>query len=176
MATEQESTLAALKTAIQMEIEGKEYYLQAAEASSNEAGRKLMRQLAAEEDDHRHAFQQIYKEQSQGKPWPETSFQADGGQVLRTIFGRALNASRTGVKAAKTELDAVQTAIDMENRTLDFYREQARSTVNPAEREFYLALAGQESEHARVLLDYYEYLSDPAAYFVATEHPSLDGG
>ncbi|GAH21770.1 unnamed protein product, partial [marine sediment metagenome] len=27
-----------------------------------------------------------------------------------------------------------------------------------------------------VLLDYYEYLKDPAGWFVRKEHPSLDGG
>ena len=33
-----------------------------------------------------------------------------------------------------------------------------------------------EKEHQLVLLDYYEYLKDPAGWFVKKEHPSLDGG
>jgi hypothetical protein len=37
-------------------------------------------------------------------------------------------------------------------------------------------LAAQEGEHHLILLDYYEFLKDPAAWFVQKEHPSLDGG
>jgi len=41
--------------------------------------------------------------------------------------------------------------------------------------EFYEAVAAEEQVHHQVLLDYKEYLSDPAAWFVKSEHPSLDG-
>ena len=44
------------------------------------------------------------------------------------------------------------------------------------ERVFYQALSAQEKEHHLILLDYYEYLKDPAAWFVEKEHHSLDGG
>ncbi|GAI01022.1 unnamed protein product, partial [marine sediment metagenome] len=45
-----------------------------------------------------------------------------------------------------------------------------------AEREFYEALAIQEKEHHLILLDYYEFLKNPAAWFVSKEHPSPDAG
>jgi rubrerythrin len=64
----------------------------------------------------------------------------------------------------------------MENQTYDFYQQQANLASYNAEREFYQALSAQEKEHHLVLLDYYEYLKDPAAWFVEKEHPSLDGG
>jgi rubrerythrin len=74
------------------------------------------------------------------------------------------------------ELDAVKKAMEMENETYDFYREQGGKAVYDAEKQFYEALAGQEEEHHRVLLDYYEFLKNPAAWFVQKEHHSLDGG
>jgi len=39
MATEQNKTLDGLKTAIQMEIDGKKYYLKASQASGNQLGK-----------------------------------------------------------------------------------------------------------------------------------------
>ena len=66
--------------------------------------------------------------------------------------------------------------MDMENKTYDFYQSQVKIATDDAERGFYQALMAQEREHQLVLLDYYEYLKDPAAWFVKTEHPSLDGG
>jgi len=60
MVTEQDKTLNGVKTAIQMEIDGKEFYLKASQASNNELGKKLLKQLAAEEDIHRQVFSKIY--------------------------------------------------------------------------------------------------------------------
>jgi len=54
-------------------------------------------------------------------------------------------------------------------------KNQARSATYDAERDFYELLAAEGGEHHLVLLDYYEYLSDPAGWFVRKEHPSLDG-
>jgi len=175
MATEQDRTLAALKTAIQMETDGKEYYLKASRESSHETGKQLLQSLAAEEDAHRQQFVEIYDALRTKKAWPETGFQADGGQRLKAILAGGLEA-RPSKKAAATELDALKTAMDMENKTYDFYQEQAKTAVYAAEGDFYHALAAQERAHYLVLLDYYEYLNDPAGWFVKMEHPTLDGG
>jgi len=176
MVTEQNKTLEALQIAIQMEIDGKQYYLKASQESGNELGKKLLQALAAEEDIHRQKFEQIYNAIRNKKAWPVTDFQPDGGKRLRTIFARATEEMGTDIKALATELDAIQTAMDMENKTYDFYKSQGESAAYDAERDFYQTLTGEEREHHLVLLDYYEYLKDPAGWFVKKEHPSLDGG
>jgi len=176
METEQDKTLEALQIAIQMEIDGKKYYLKASQESSNELGKKLLRSLAAEEDVHRQKFEQIYDTIRKKKVWPVTDFQPDGGKRLRTIFAKAIEETGSKVKAPATELDAAQTAMDMENKTYDFYRSQREKATYDAERQFYHTLAGEEREHHLILLDYYEYLKDPAGWFVKKEHPSLNGG
>ncbi len=176
MDTEQSKTLEALQIAVQMEIDGKEYYLKASQESSNELGRKLLQSLAAEEDTHRQKFEEIYNAIRSKKAWPTTDFQPDGGKRLRTIFARATEETGPNIKVPATELDAIQTAMDMENKTYDFYKSQGGNATYDAERDFYETLAAGEREHHLVLLDYYEYLKDPAGWFVRKEHPSLDGG
>ena len=81
-----------------------------------------------------------------------------------------------GSKAPKTELNAIETAMGMENKTFDYYTRQGADSTENAEREFYYAVAGEEKEHYLILLDYFEYLKDPSAWFVQKEHHSLDGG
>ena len=83
---------------------------------------------------------------------------------------------KTKETVPSTELDAVKTAMDMENETHDFYKQQEKQATQAAERDFYNTLAAVEKEHYLVLLDYYEYLKDPAAWFTEKEHHSLDGG
>ena len=175
MTQEMGTTRKALQTAIQMEIDGKEFYLKASETSHNELGKNLLRKLADEEDLHRQKFEEIYQSISSQKSWPKTDFKSDGGQELRTIFARATDEMEPILDTLPNELDAVETAMAMENRSYDFYKGHSKTATYDMERDFYEALAAQESEHHRILLDYYEFLKNPAAWFVQKEHPSLDG-
>ncbi|MBI3930590.1 MAG: ferritin family protein [Chloroflexi bacterium] len=175
MVTEQNKTLRALQMAIQMEIDGKQYYLKVSRESSNRIGKELLQSLAAEEDIHRQKFEEIYGAIRNKKDWPITGFQPDGGRGLRTVFARATEEMGAVAKASTTELDAIETAMGMENKTYDFYKNQSKKATYDAERDFYEALAAQERGHHAVLLDYYEYLKNPAGWFVKKEHPSLDG-
>ena len=176
MVTEQDKTLEALQIAIQMEIDGKQFYLKASQESSSELGKKLLQSLATEEDYHRQKFEEIYDAVRNKKAWPATDFQPDGGKGLRTIFARATEETGSNTKASATESDAVQTAMDMENKSYDFYQNQGKNATYDAEGDFYQTVAAEEREHHIILLDYYEYLQDPAAWFVKKERPSLDGG
>lgn len=176
MSAEQEATLKVLQTAIQMEIDGREFYLKASRASTSDLGIKLLRSLADEENLHRQKFEEIYRAIEAKGGWPEVTFKPDGGQALRTIFALATEDMSPATIPQTTELDAVQMAMDMESRSYDFYQARIEKAAYDAEREFYRALSVQEREHQLVLLDYYEYLKDPAAWFVEKEHPSLDGG
>jgi rubrerythrin len=105
-----------------------------------------------------------------------TDFQPDGGKRLRTIFAKATEETGSKIKAPSTEFDAIKIAMDMESKTYDFYKSQGENATYSAERDFYHTLAAEEREHHLILLDYYEYLKDPAGWFVTKEHPSLDGG
>ncbi len=176
MVTEQNKTLEALRIAIRMEIDGKEFYLKSSQESSNEPGKKLLQSLAAEEDIHLQRFTEIYEAVRNKNAWPATPFQSDGGKELRTIFAGATKELSANLKVLTTELDAIQTAMDMENKSYDFYKSQEEKAAYDAERDFYQSVAAQESRHYLVLLDYYEYLKDPAGWFVQKEHTSLDGG
>ena len=176
MVTEQDKTLQALQTAIQMEIDGKEYYLKASQESSSEMGKKLLKSLSAEEDVHRQKFEEIYKAIQNKQSWPKADYHADGGKALRTLFAQATEKLGTTARASASELESVQGAINMEVKSYDYYQEQRQRATYSTEKEFYEALATQERQHQLILLDYYEYLKDPASWFVKTEHPSLDGG
>ncbi|MFH1031317.1 MAG: ferritin family protein [Chloroflexota bacterium] len=166
----------ALQIAIKMEIDGREYYLKVSQRSSNELGKKLLRSLADEENIHRQQFEKIYQAIRDKKGWPAVSYHSDKGKKLDTIFAQASSKIDPKVKVSPAELDAVETAVGMENKSYDFYKSQSKTAASDAEKSFYEALAAQESEHHRVLLDYSEYLKDPAAWFVNKERPSLDGG
>ena len=175
MTEEQEKTIEGLKYAIQMEIDGKEFYLKASRESTNEMGKKLLQRLAEEEDYHRRKFELLYQTIQKKKSWPAVDFQPDAGQTLRTIFAQSMERADAGKTPLDTELEAVKIAMDMENESRDFYNSRAENASEEGEREFYEQVAIEEREHHLVLLDYYDYLKDPAQWFTKMEHPSLDG-
>jgi rubrerythrin len=176
MTAEQSKTIEGLQTAIQMEIDGKKYYQQMSKAGGNEWGVKLFAQLAVEEDYHRQKFETIFKAIQAEKDWPEVEFTGDQGKAIKNIFAQATAKLTQRTKAPLSELQAVQKAMEMENKTLDFYKERAAKGTFEAEKKYYEILAGEESAHHAVLLDYYEYIKNPVDWFTVKEHHSLDGG
>jgi len=176
MVNEQGKILEALRIAIDMEDDGKECYQQASQESGNELGRKLLQSLALEEDTHRQKFVEMYQAMQERKGWPATDFRPDKGKKLRALFSGTCEVIGVNVKAAATEFDAINTAIDKEKKSYDFYNRQSQNATYDAERDFYEALAAEEREHELILVHYYEYLADPVDWFTREEHHSLDGG
>jgi rubrerythrin len=176
MSQEQEATLAGLEIALKMEEDGKEFYLKASKASWNQMGRKLMEQLAAEEDIHRDVFLTIYKEIKTKNKWPDTKFTPPKDDKLKTIFRKAIENADKDFVALPETIDAAKTAINMENKTIDYYEERRDKAAYKGEQQLYDKLVMQERGHSLVLQDYLEFLTDPVDYYTRTEHLSVDGG
>ncbi len=175
MEDQQARTIKVLQLAVQMEVDGKEFYRKASRKSSNKLAKELFRQLASEEDIHRKKFEEIYKALKRGQNWPDVEPPLEKGKKIKSLFAEASKALGNEFKMAESELQAVKTAIDMEIRSYNLYHSRSAESALPAEKQFYKTLAGEERGHHLVLLDSYEYLSDPAGWFTKKEHWSLDG-
>jgi rubrerythrin len=173
---EVKKTMEILQSAIKMEIDGKEFYQQAGERSSNKLAGELFQRLASEEDDHRRKFEEIYEALKKGQDWPAMEPPSEGGKQLKTIFRKASKELGSKIKIAQSELEAIETAMNMELKSYDLYRSQSEQSSSPLQKRFYKALAAEERGHHLALLDSYEYLTDPAGWFTVKEHWTLEGG
>ena len=173
---EQKNTLEAIKFAVQMEIDGKKYYLQASQRSINKAGKELFQWLAAEEDKHRRIFASIFAAIGKQKAWPEVHLAAGKGIKLETLFSEELRAAQPNTRGKDSEIESISGAMEMENKTREYYISRDKQATFDAEKKLYSALAAEEEGHYLALVDYREYLMDPAGYFRKAEHHSLDGG
>lgn len=176
MDTEQLRTIEGLKQAIQIEIDGKKYYEEAAERSAGALGKQLFEWLAGEEDKHRNRFEQIYDAIRNRKDWPRIIIEPDGEKRAQKVFWEAARNNPGEMTESSIEQDIVVQALDMEDKTYNLYAERSKSAKTDAERNFYDALMAEERGHFLALTDYREYLIDPAGYFTRTERHSLDGG
>ena len=175
MTIEQKKVLQALQFAIQMEVDGKKFYQEASRSSDNHIGTDLFQALAMEEDKHCQTFKKIYQTINNREAWPKIDSQAYRGKRLQNIFAEVVKNVGSHIKVLKSEVDAIQTAMNMEDKAYDYQIDQSKGAVNNIQKEFYKLLAAEERGHYLILLDYYEYLMDPGAWFVKQEHPSLDG-
>ena len=165
----------ALKFAIQMELDGKKYYLQASERGTNPVGKELFAWLAKQEDHHRQTFEEIFKSIANKQGWPTREVKPDKGTKLNTIFVEAIKNAGSNAPAEKTEFESVAGAMDMEIKSRDYYQKQAELATSAVVKGFFTSLAAEEQGHYLGLVDYKEYLTDPAGWFTRTEHHLLDG-
>ena len=171
-----ESTTQALELALKMEKEGREFYLKAAQKSQNELGQKLFRSLADAELEHMEKIKAIYDAIRRAGSWPEAKTSFVKGKLPHTVFAEAIDNLGKLVKDTSDELQALRTGMDLENKSLLYYLDRSSQDVSSGEKQFYQALVAEERGHYMLLVDSYEYLLDPPAYFVRKERHGLDGG
>jgi len=175
MEKEQARTIEVLQLAVRMEVEGKEFYLQASQKSSNRLAKDLFQHLANEEEIHREKFEGIYDALKKGKNWPDVEPPSEKGKRLKSLFAEATKAMGSKSTVAKSELEAIKIGMEMEMKSYNLYHSRSEESTLPVEKRFYETLAGEERGHHLALVDSYEYLSDPSGYFAKSEHWSLDG-
>ncbi len=171
-----ETTTQVLELALKMETEGREFYLKAGQKSRNELGQKLFRSLADAELEHIEKIKKIHGAISNKAGWPEVKITFDKSKLPHTVFTEAIDNLGKLVKVTTDELEALKTGMEMENKSLLFYLDRSGRAASSGEKQFYQALVVEERGHYMLLLDSYEYLLDPQAYFVRTERHGLDAG
>jgi rubrerythrin len=175
MKNELSSLVETVKYAIQMEVDGKKFYTAAGKQSKNRLGQELYAWLATQEDHHRAKFEAIYQSISQKKELPAEHITLNKTSGIGTLFREAIKATGKTLTTQKSELEAVEKAIEMEIKSRDYYKKQAAGSGSDIVSKFLKAVSAEEQGHYLALIDYKEYMADPADWFTRTEHHLLDG-
>jgi rubrerythrin len=96
---------------------------------------------------------------------------ADRNALMRVIISETPSMP----KACLDDVAAIDAGIRMEDASIQFYRKQLESTVDPLEREFLNRIIEEEGEHHKALADLRFYYVDPANWFMEKSHSGLDG-
>jgi len=164
-----------VKYAIQMELDGKKFYVAAGKQSENRLGQELYSWLATQEDFHRARFEAIYQSITEKKGLPLEHITLNRTSPIGTIFREAIKSTGKTLKSKKKDVEAVEKAIEMEIKSRDYYKKQAAGSKSDIVRKFLSAVSAEEQGHYLALVDYKEYMADPADWFTRTEHHLLDG-
>jgi rubrerythrin len=165
----------ALKYALQMEIDGKKFYAMAARESSNTVGKDLYSWLADQEGLHYKRFEEIYSALTAEKGWPSGGLNHAKPAKLGTLFSRLIKDATRPSGTGAAEIGAADTAIEMETKSRDYYRQRAEEASSQVEKKFFEAISAEEQGHYLALVDYRAYVTDPDGWFTRTEHHLLEG-
>jgi rubrerythrin len=150
----------ALKQALELEQQGRDFYRQAAEKTSSERGKTMFRQLAEDEVKHYQALQRQLDALESGKGWIQDTEGHEQTEVnTDSLFPPDQATMRERISGHASDIDALHVALDLENEAYNLYREAAESVADPAGKQLYRYLAGLERAHFDLLMLNYEELS-----------------
>ena len=142
--------LKGLKTAMEAELTGLNFYKNASENISDPKGREAFLRMANEEEAHfkylRRQYQSILKE---GKFDFAESFVKDSHeQTENPIFSQAI---KDRIKECHFEVSVLTIGMKLELDAIHFYQSCGEKAASPEEKQFYQDLVDWETTHYEAL-------------------------
>ena len=189
MNTGTDAALTALNQAIELEVKGQRFYLEAAERTTNAKGVEMFCSLADDEAIHERILRRQLDALSKGEGWVSVlsplislrtstveglpggvaEVKADLTTPLRqaqdtALFPEGEEAFQKAVQPDASDLDALLFAMQIENESFNLYREMAEKTDDPNGKRMYEYLTDAERGHFEQLMLNYEHLSTAGSW------------
>ncbi|HEX9015398.1 MAG TPA: ferritin family protein [Chloroflexota bacterium] len=168
--------LAALETAIQMEIEGNEFYVRAAEKVSWPEGKETLLDLAKDEQEHIRILKEEHASLLEGQSWlqAEKVTPRTGAKPL-PVFEKNEAVIAGMVDDRADALDVLEVAINNEYKSTVFYTEQMKNAVDAQAKAVFAWLVKEEKTHKEILSNYAKYIGAQQEWLLEHERPILEG-
>jgi len=161
-----------LNKALEMEIRGRDFYDGIAAVAKAPSVRDFFSFLAHQETDHIKTIKAIYSLLGHESCWQPAREHQPDDQALNKIF---LKLTQTKPAADSDIIQAIDHAISLETDSAAFYKNELPKAGCEAEKDFLLALYGEENEHRRILEDMKLFCTNPEAWAEQMDNIQLDG-
>ncbi|MBN2014747.1 MAG: ferritin family protein [Candidatus Altiarchaeota archaeon] len=151
----------ALDKALNLEIEGHEFYMQCAEHTTSREGQEFFRYLAGEELIHYDKIVEIYKKRS-NRGYCEYRNRIKKMKKADRIFEKHVPGGNLDKRS--DALDALNIAIRVEDNSIKLYHELAEKAEKPDLRRFFKELLGEEEKHRSLLETEIEFLTETGSF------------
>jgi erythrin-vacuolar iron transport family protein len=135
--------LEALRKAIEMETEGKEFYLNSAAIVNNPSVRQALEYLAQDEEYHAEKFKEIYEKLALNSNWTESMAACNFPPQKPITFPKRSDEEAGSID----DLEIMRTVLRLEKNGIDYYTRLAKETANPLAKAFFSRLAYEEQSH-----------------------------
>lgn len=143
-----------LKDAIVMELEGKEFFEHASGRMSRERSKDMFLGLVAQEARHVEVLSRELMRLEGGQGWSaldEVDKDAGSGERPSVFSDMKVRQLWLGLKPDAGEIDVIDLGMEVEKRSMELYRSAGSEIDDPAAKEVFEWLVGEESSHLTIL-------------------------
>jgi len=159
-----------IQAAVQLERDGREFYLEAAGNAASDLSKQTFESLA--DDELRH-IEWIERISSAGETLESTNKRIY--QRLRGIFADVPDEVRKAAASAAGDVEALNLAIGKEEESRAAYARWAKESDSDDVRELCGLLVGAEAFHRELLENVIQYLEHPSDFFLREERWVVEG-
>lgn len=161
----------AIKEAIQLEINGKNFFTQAAESTHNELGKKMFQGLADAEVKHLEVFSQLFTSILKEKDWKKyiRGEELKGKSPLIEEL-----TSRMKKAEGKSDIEALSIGMELEEKAIKHFQKSAEEVDDPQAKEIFLNICEEEKFHYDLLQSQRDSLTHSGFWLDSAEF-QMDG-
>lgn len=165
MAEEIEAALGVLKRTMDIEQEGREFYLKASRTTQDDKGREAFSILAGDEEKHYDLINRQYEALVSSGQWIDSpEIKPIDIDLDKPLLPQGTEGLGKAVTSKSSDREALLFGLDIETRSYDLYRKAASKTSSNLGKRMFEFLAGEERGHFNILMMRYEGLFGPASW------------
>jgi rubrerythrin len=160
------SHLEILMNAISMEIEGKEFFEEASGKVKHQRAKDTFISLVKQEQRHIDILNAELSRLGDGKGWASLAEMKDNASAYarQSVFkDKDIRRIRLGADAG--ELEVLKVGIEVEKKSIEYYRDAANQTTDQNARGIFTWLVGEEAGHLTILSAEYENRTGSGFYY-----------
>lgn len=161
----------AIKEAIRLEINGRNFFNHASAITHNELGKKMFQRLAEEEVKHLKAFSDLFTKILQEKDWKKHI--RDEELKGQSALIEKLAERMTGAKG-KSEIEALSIGMELEERAVQFFQKAAEEVDDPVAKDIFKQISEEEKFHYDLLQAQHDSLTNSGFWLDSAEF-QMDG-
>lgn len=150
----------SIEFAINMELEGKRYYLEQAEKTDDSGLKSIFHTLAEEESIHAR----ILKSKSETLPYELIDTYAE----IKNIFVE-IGSYKNIIKQLPDALDVYRFALQYEKKSQDLYKDMLQEATDEKDKRIFQFLIEQENDHYKVMEQLIELVNRPNDWVESAE-------
>jgi rubrerythrin len=161
----------AIKEAIRLEINGRNFFNHAAEMTHNEHGKKMFQKLAEEEVKHIEVFSKLFTEVLKEADWKKyvRAEELRGESPLIEKLKERMKGAE-----GKSETQALSIGMELEENAIRFFQKAAGEVDDPAASEIFRKISEEEKFHYDLLQAQHDSLTNSGFWLDSAEF-RMDG-
>lgn len=161
----------AIKEAIRLEINGRNFFNHAAEITHNELGKKMFEKLAAEEMRHIEVFSELFTKILKEADWKK--YVRDEELKGESALIEKLKERMRGAEG-KSETQALSIGMELEENAIRFFQKAADEVDDPVAKEIFRNISEEEKFHYDLLQAQHDSLTNSGFWLDSAEF-QMDG-